>query len=143
MGVRLCEHWPYVRLVIMAMNRLQFLLTKLAEESNEVSQMALKTQQFGLEEKYLEFSNRERLYQEITDFLTIIKMLNDFCDFGYVIPEPVISSGTRANGSYCSSEVYSSVLELQKKNNNAVSEKIDKVLHYYNYSRQLGMVEPT
>lgn len=59
------------------MNLVQFLLTKLAEECNEVGQMALKSQQFGLGEVYTDKSNRERLHKEIDDMMASIEMLND------------------------------------------------------------------
>lgn len=38
----------------MGMNREQYLLGKLAEEGSEVAQMALKTQQFGLDDVYID-----------------------------------------------------------------------------------------
>ena len=51
------------------MNRLQYLLTKLAEEANEVGQIALKTQQFGVDEGMpgQPFTNAERTHQELND----------------------------------------------------------------------------
>lgn len=62
------------------MNREQFLLTKLAEECNEVAQMALKCQQFGLEEsKNGEFvTNRELLHAELNDIYASVEMLNSY-----------------------------------------------------------------
>jgi len=67
------------------MNREQYLLTKLAEECNEVAQMALKTQQFGMEEKHpdLTLNNKERLHEELNDLNGIVKMLNDEFGFNY------------------------------------------------------------
>lgn len=67
------------------MNRLQLLLTKLSEESSEVSQIALKTQQFGLYESCPGqlFTNAERTHQEIDDLMAIIEMLNDEFGFAY------------------------------------------------------------
>lgn len=68
------------------MNRLQLLLAKLAEEGSEISQIALKTQQFGLHEicPGLKFSNAQRTHQEIDDLMAIIEMLNEEFDFGYI-----------------------------------------------------------
>lgn len=67
------------------MNRLQLLLTKLAEEGSEIAQIALKTQQFGLHEVCpgQPFSNAERTHQEIDDLMAIVEMLNDEYGFGY------------------------------------------------------------
>ena len=58
----------------MGMNREQYLLGKLAEEGSEVAQMALKTQQFGLDEVYVDESNRQRLHGELNDLLTIVHL---------------------------------------------------------------------
>lgn len=59
------------------MNRLQFLLTKLAEESSEIAQAALKAQQFGLHADFQGKTNLEALRFEFNDLLTICKMLNN------------------------------------------------------------------
>jgi len=95
------------------MTRLQLLLTKLAEECNEVAQMALKTQQFGLEERRpgQELTNLHRLHQELDDALAIVKMLNEEHEFNYSI------------------------------NKEAVEVKIRKVNKYAEYSRQLGYLK--
>lgn len=66
------------------MNRKQYLLCKLAEEASEVAQIALKTQQFGLDEVYEKDSNRTRCHGELNDLLTVVDMLNDEFDFGFV-----------------------------------------------------------
>jgi len=94
------------------MNREQFLLTKLAEEASEVAQMALKTQQFGLDEKKDDEgpTNRERLNGEISDFQSIVAMLNTECNLNYTI-------------------------DLEK-----MGQKFDRVNKYYNYSASLGNV---
>jgi NTP pyrophosphatase (non-canonical NTP hydrolase) len=95
------------------MNRLQYLLTKLAEEAVEVSQIALKTQQFGLEEvcPNLPYTNKQRIYQELDDLNAILTMLAVEFDFYYKI------------------------------NPEAVADKIAKVNKYYGYSKQLKQVE--
>lgn len=94
------------------MNRLQYLLTKLAEEASEVAQIVLKTQQFGLDEicPNLPYSNKERCHQEINDFLAIIAILNDEFDFNY---DP---------------------------DRDQISAKISKINKYYQYSKDLGMI---
>lgn len=95
------------------MNRLQFLLGKLAEEAAEVSQMALKTQQFGLHEIYhiQEFTNAQRTHHELDDMMAIIHMLNIEFEFGY---------------------------EVDRIN---VSKKIAKVNKYAEYSKQQGVLQ--
>ena len=67
------------------MNRLQLLLTKLSEEGSEVTQIALKTQQFGLHESCpgQPFTNAERTHQEIDDLMAMVEMLNEEFGFGY------------------------------------------------------------
>lgn len=94
------------------MTRLQFLLGKLAEEANEVGQMALKTQQFGLHEIYhvQELTNAERTHLELDDLMAIIHMLNTEFDFGY------------------------------KTDRINVSKKIEKVNKYAKYSEELGIL---
>ena len=68
------------------MNRLQLLLNKLAEECSEESQIALKTQQFGLHEicPGLEYTNMQRMHQELDDIQASIEMLNEEFEFCYV-----------------------------------------------------------
>ena len=67
------------------MDRLQLLLSKLAEEGTEVAQIALKTAQFGLHEsregQYP--TNAERCHAEIDDLMAAVEMLNEECGFGY------------------------------------------------------------
>ncbi len=69
------------------MNRLQLLLTKLAEEGSEISQIALKTTQFGLFEKHpdLPNNNLERCHQELNDLLAIVEMLNEEFNFEFKV----------------------------------------------------------
>lgn len=94
------------------MNRLQFLLGKLAEEAAEVSQMALKTQQFGLHEIYhiQELTNAQRTHLELDDMMAIVHMLNTEFNFGY---------------------------EVDRIN---ISKKIAKVNKYAHYSEELGVL---
>jgi hypothetical protein len=57
----------------------QFLLTKIAEEASEVAKIALKAQQFGLTEVQpgREQSNAERMYAELNDLATVVRMLTE------------------------------------------------------------------
>lgn len=66
------------------MDRLQYLLCKLAEEAAEVSQIALKTQQFGLDEVYIDKSNKERCHMELNDLIGVIGLLNEEFNFNFV-----------------------------------------------------------
>ena len=68
------------------MNRLQLLLVKLAEEAAEVAHIASKAQQFGLEEscKNQPYTNAQQINHEIMDLITVVYMLNDEYDLGYV-----------------------------------------------------------
>ncbi len=90
----------------------QFLLIKLAEEAAEVSQIALKTAQFGETESCpgLGLTNVERIYQELNDLNAIIELLQD-ARFSYV---PSAS---------------------------AIEAKKQKVEKYLKYSLSLGMVK--
>lgn len=56
------------------MNRLQYLLTKLAEEASEISQIALKAQQFGLDSVSPKTgeSNRGAIKKEVNDLLGVL-----------------------------------------------------------------------
>lgn len=55
----------------------QFLLTKLAEEAMEVAHIALKCQQFGIEDikPGQIYTNESRLDGEFNDFMAIVAML--------------------------------------------------------------------
>lgn len=95
------------------MNRQQYLLAKLSEECNEVAQIALKTQQFGMLEKHpdLVLNNKERIHEELNDLLAIVEMLNEDLEFGF------------------------------NPDNIQILQKKRKVNHYYKYSQELGEVE--
>jgi NTP pyrophosphatase (non-canonical NTP hydrolase) len=68
------------------MTRLQLLLTKLAEEGSEIAQIALKTQQFGLDSKGpgQPLTNAEQVHSEIDDLMAAVEMLNEEFGLGYV-----------------------------------------------------------
>ena len=96
------------------MSNEQYLLNKLAEECNEVAQIALKTAQFGLSEMKpgQSLTNAQRIYEELNDVMGILKMLNDeVIDFDYEV------------------------------DSDAAYLKILKVAEFRSYSQQLGMVE--
>lgn len=94
------------------MNLIQHLLGKLAEEASEVGKIALKTQQFGMDEKMPSqpFTNAERIHQELDDLMAGIQMLNER-GLGYT------------------------------PNEQRIGAKIEKVTHYLKYSVDLGMVD--
>lgn len=95
------------------MSNMQYLLTKLAEEGNEVAQMALKNQHFGIDECQFEGgeSNRQRLHGEINDLLGVIRLLNEEESFGFTPDE------------------------------DAIVAKMEKIRHYRAYSVSLGLVK--
>jgi hypothetical protein len=95
------------------MNSLQYYLTKLAEESSEVAQIALKTQQFGRSELMpgQPLNNFERCHQELDDLWAMVEELNEKFDFGYT------------------------------PNRERIEDKKDKVQKYLGYSIHLGMVK--
>ena len=69
------------------MTRPQLLLLKLAEEAAEVSQIALKAAQFGLDdvwEKVAPLSVRDRLGGELNDLLGVVAMLNQDAALGFL-----------------------------------------------------------
>lgn len=91
----------------------QFLLCKLAEEAAEIAQMALKCQQYGLEEVMVgqPLTNSERLHGELNDMFASIRMLNDECEFEF------------------------------ESDYTAIQAKIKKVQKYAEYSRSLNKIE--
>ena len=74
------------------MNHLQYLLIKLAEESSEVAQIALKTAQFGIESKIhgVPANNFRMIHHELNDLLAIVEMLNKEYDFQFIPNEEEI-----------------------------------------------------
>ena len=61
------------------MNRQEYLLGKMAEESTEVGKEALKAQQFGLDSYHPDdpaTSNRDRIAAELNDLLAVALMLD-------------------------------------------------------------------
>lgn len=93
------------------MTKEQYLLTKLAEECAEVVQMAIKCQHFGLDECQTEGSesNRQRLHQEISDLLSIVVMLNEQTNFGFVYTDQDIDEKIKKVEKYAQ---YSKLLRL-------------------------------
>lgn len=92
------------------MNFEQLLLLKLMEECTEVAKEAAKCMQFGMDEVYepIGKANRERLADELNDVMAIIQMLNNGTNLRYTRDEE------------------------------AIKAKIEKVLHYAQYSADLG-----
>ncbi len=97
----------------MPLNREQYLITKLAEEASEIAQIALKAQQFGMDEicPKLPESNKQRIHKELNDLLGVVEMLNTEYNFDY------------------------------RPNDIEIAAKINKVNKYYGYSIDCGQVE--
>ncbi len=89
------------------------LLLKLMEECSEVSQRCSKAIRFGLEEIQPEqlLNNRVRLYQEISDLITVLKMLSDENILDDYVSEAQLKFG---------------------------KERVEK---YFNYSKELGVLK--
>jgi len=98
------------------LNREQYILIKIAEEAAEVIQDINKTLIFGLNEKYhkSEFTNRERIVNEITDMFALINLAHE----EKILPLPEFP-----------------VTEA------AVISKQEKFEKYFKYSQELGVVE--
>ncbi len=94
------------------MNREQYLLTKLAEECSEVTKVALKAQQFGLDGTKEDggLTNREKLNAELQDLFSIVEMLCREIKIGFEVDE------------------------------NALHKKMEKVNFYYQVSVDAGKV---
>lgn len=95
------------------MNLQQLLFLKLSEECNEVGQECSKIMQFGMDEIYapIGISNRDRLRGELQDLFAIVQLLNEEFDLGFV-PSP-----------------------------EAVEVKRAKVMHYAQYSKDIGTLK--
>lgn len=90
------------------MNKREYLLVKLAEECGEVIQAVSKILIFGAEDEYKGHTNRERLAAEINDLIAVATMLDE------ELPMPEFGD------------------------TKALTNKIDKVEIYMNYSREVG-----
>lgn len=69
------------------MNKTQYLLSKIAEEASEVAQVALKAQQFGLD-NYNPFdeemeTNAHKLFKEYTDLTCVLHLLEQSTENNY------------------------------------------------------------
>jgi len=100
----------------MALTWKQYVLTKLAEECAEVAQRALKQQQFGKDESQpgQTETNADRLRYEINDLKSIVILLEDLGEIEHT-----------------------STAQFSEHFN----RKVEKLLKYSGYSRQLGFVE--
>lgn len=97
------------------MTEVQYILCKLAEEAGELAQIAMKAQQFGLDETYIDESNADRLIKEFIDVMGVISLLQGR---GYtrVVSEEEMQAGIEA--------------------------KINKMIEYCGYSIDCGQVVP-
>jgi hypothetical protein len=96
------------------MTKTQYLLVKVAEESAEIGQMALKCTHFGVHEKQDPngATNIERLRKEVVDFVAVLEMLEDHI----------------GGDSFKSSQ-------------EEIDAKKAKVTHYMKYSQSQGLVD--
>lgn len=92
------------------MNRLQYLLGKLAEEASEVAKAALKAQQFGFNswnpDNLDAGSNATQLCVELNDVGAIVRMLNEEYKLGFEVSlEEMEDKRVRVNKYALMSEV--------------------------------------
>lgn len=97
------------------MTEVQYLLCKLAEEAGELAQIAMKAQQFGMDETYKDDSNAERVIKEFIDVMGVISTLQGL---GYMRP---VSEQEMGEG---------------------IENKIYKMNKYITCSIECGQVEP-
>jgi len=96
------------------MDRRQYLLSKLAEEASEISQISLKCQQFGMDDRYPDKDsnkNSTKLGNELTDLWGIVAMLVDEGHLGFLLEEEKII------------------------------KKVQKVNRYYDYALKRGQIQ--
>lgn len=76
------------------MNKIEYLLVKLAEECAETSQRATKALTFGVDEiqEGQELTNAERIIYEFNDIMTIMIELNRLGVFKEIVNEDMILS---------------------------------------------------
>lgn len=100
----------------MAMTKMQYLLSKLAEECSELAQIALKAQQFGMDEFYAKMvpkiDNKGRMKKEFNDVMATINQINKELDMNFLMPE-----------------------------NDLIYSKIKKIDKYLSYSQLCGQTE--
>lgn len=67
------------------MNEQQYLLIKMAEEASEITHIALKTAQFGMDssETPQSLTNYQALHKELNDLLSIVSLLNTNYEFNF------------------------------------------------------------
>lgn len=100
----------------MALTRQQWLLVKLCEECQEVSQRVTKALTFGIAEvqEGQELNNSDRISEELADLILIYKML--------------INEGVLA--------------EVPYDYNVKLNKRESKVERWFRYAQQEGIVEP-
>lgn len=71
------------------MNRLQYLLTMLSEEADEIGKLCAKSQRFGLNSVNPEtgLSNHLAMHLELNDLMAIVGQLNKEFNLGFVEDE--------------------------------------------------------
>lgn len=104
------------------MTRIQYLLSKLAEEANEVAQIALKTQQFGANEVQpgQQYTNKQRTHLELDDLLAIINMLNEECGFDFDPSQEHVDTKKEKVNHYCNLAVSLGQVEGELKKGDSV-----------------------
>lgn len=102
------------------MNKVQYLLIKIAEEASEISKEALKCARFGMDDRYPDGSamtTAERMHAEVNDLMAALTMLA--LEIGHKPP---------------------STVELIEESKD-ISERMKKIEKYMEYSRQRGALK--
>lgn len=98
------------------MTDIQYLLTCLMEECNEVAQRASKAIRFGLTEVETKLTNEKRIMDEICDLRGVISELQSHGYFKDLLIPGYVNERRNA--------------------------KIEKLRQYMKYSRELGILDP-
>lgn len=76
------------------MNRLQYLLTVLSEECDEIGKLCSKSQRFGLNSLNPETGkvNNIEIHKEMNDVLAVLRLLNTEFNLGFEVDENLINA---------------------------------------------------
>ena len=105
----------------MAMTRLQWLLTKVAEEVGELAKEALKAQQFGMESSAGEFTNLESMQLEFNDLLGALRLVIEEINQPAIYADPDLVVATT---NKIKAEQQAAVLEAKLESEKSISDDL-------------------
>jgi len=113
-----CHYLALLKKVVSDMNTQEMLMMILGEEACEVGQMASKINRFGMHEVFHDpvnnpqnLTNAQRMYKELDDLNAMVDLINQMYGFEYT------------------------------PNQQNIIDKQKRVMHYLEYSQQLGTLE--